>query len=500
MDLDLVVLGAGPAGLATALGAAERGLRVVLIERADEVGGMARSFRCDGIRVDHGSHRLHPAAPPAVMDRLSLLLGDDLQLRARRGRLRLAERWVDFPLRAGNLLRAMPIGWVGAVGRDVLLSPLRGHDDSSYASMLRASLGPTAYETLYAPYAVKLWGLPGESIDPEQARVRVSADTPGKVASRVLRASAQRWRSGSVSPAHGTAFRYPRRGFGQIVDALEDAARRAGVDIQTGKRVVAVKSLVGEASARTRVRVDTADGSSWQAPCVLSTLPLPVLARLARPTAPGSVLADAAALRFRAMALVYLTHERPLPDERPLADGGPLRWTRYDAHYLPAGPTPVTRISEPANYRQSADDPVDRTVLCAELPCDGGDQVWRAEPDQLASIVHEAIKQAGLPPIIGPRRRPGVHVRRIPTAYPVYDHGFASRLARLERWAETVPGVSTLGRAGLFTHDNTHHALMMAHAAVAALRPGAAQDGGLDFDEHAWQVSREAFREHVVED
>jgi phytoene dehydrogenase-like protein len=53
---DLVVLGAGPAGLAAAWRAARRGLKVTLLERADRVGGLAGSFEVAGQRVDHGAH------------------------------------------------------------------------------------------------------------------------------------------------------------------------------------------------------------------------------------------------------------------------------------------------------------------------------------------------------------------------------------------------------------------------------------------------------------
>ena len=57
----------------------------------------------------------------------------------------------------------------------------------SYAGVLRQSLGPTLYAAMYGPYARKLWGLDGERIDAEQARKRVSADTPLKIAARILR-------------------------------------------------------------------------------------------------------------------------------------------------------------------------------------------------------------------------------------------------------------------------------------------------------------------------
>ncbi|MGB3829656.1 MAG: FAD-dependent oxidoreductase [Ornithinimicrobium sp.] len=543
---DVIVLGGGPAGVATALQAAERGLSVVLLERESTTGGMAGSFDCDGMRVDFGSHRLHPVTPPAVLHRLRDLLGEDLQVRRRNGRLRLLHRWVDFPLRGADVARAMPRAWLLRVARDAALSPLvrrrgltRGNDPqssdgapasspsssslsdmssssdissrdhSSYAQSLRSSLGPTVYDTLYEPYARKLWGLSGEQIDAEQARVRVSADTVPKVALRVLRGSLHRFGPASGSPAApGRTFNYPRRGFGQIIEALDAAARNAGARIETGVSVTSIRtpmtttagttsptSALGTASTTstagtdeegtTQVQVHTDDGRIWQAPQVFSTLPLPLLARYADPPPADEVISDARGLRFRAMVLVYLSH-RPAPDRARR----PVRWSTFDAHYLPGDGTAITRISEPANYRDNPEDPQDHSVICAEIPCAVGDDVWTADEDELSAIVHRAITDFDLPRLhVG-----AVQVRRLPAVYPIYEHGFARRLDRVERWADGIPGVTTLGRSGLFAHDNTHHALIMAHAAVAAIRA----DG--TFDQAQWDRSRESFREHVVED
>ena len=182
---------------------------------------------------------------------------------------------------------------------------------------------------------------------------------PWKVAARVLRLDR------SARSGQGRVFHYPRRGFGQIVEALADAAVDAGAELRLGTEVTEVDHRADG------VVVRTADGATVEAGHAFSTVPLPLLARLALPGPPAQVLEDAARLRFRAMVLVYLVHE-----------GG--RWTAYDAHYFPGPETPVTRVSEPANYRVSADDPTDRTVLCAEIPCAVGDGVWTAADDELA--------------------------------------------------------------------------------------------------------------------
>lgn len=481
---DLVVLGAGPAGLAAAWRAAERGFSVTVLERADHVGGMAASFEVAGVRVDHGSHRLHPATPAHLLAALRRLLGEDLQERSRNGRLRLYDRWVGFPLRAGELARAVPAPMAARIARDAVTAPLRRRGGDSYAEVLSSSLGPELYGAMYAPYAEKLWGLPGGAIDAEQARVRVTADTPVKVAARVLR----RQRGGQ-----GREFHYPRRGFGQIAEALADAASAAGADVRLGCAVDAVHAgasphagagsgagaASGAGAGSGPVRIGTEPGVTFEAGRVFSTLPLPVLARLARPPAPTQALADAASLRFRAMVLVYLVH---------VHRGG--RWSPYDAHYLPGPGTPVTRISEPANYRVSHDDPADRTVLCAEIPCTVGDPLWSADDAALAAVVREGMASTGLPAVHGDE----VEVRRLPHVYPVYVRGFAERLAGLEGWVSDLPGVTTFGRLGLFAHDNSHHAMAMAYDAVDSLGEGG------HWDAAGWSAARERFRGHVVED
>lgn len=463
---DLLVLGAGPAGLAAAWRAARRGLAVTVLERGSTVGGLAGSFDVAGVRVDHGSHRLHPATPPAVLADLRSLLGDDLQTRGRDGRLRLAGRWVAFPLRGGEVVRTLPPAFLARLAADALAGPGRRTTGTppadTYAGALRRGLGPTLYGELYAPYARKLWGLPGTEISAEQARRRVAADTPGKIVARLLRARREGGR--------GRIFYYPRRGYGQIADVLADAAATAGARIITGTAVEQV-SLHEDA-----VRVRVAGGDELLAGHAFSTVPLPVLGAMTDPAPPRAAVEAARELRFRAMVLVYLVHE-----------GG--RWTRYDAHYLPGPETPVTRISEPANYRDSADDPAGRTVLCFEIPCAVGDEVWRADERELRTLAEDTLAATGLPPV----RTAGVVVRRLPRVYPVYQVGYEGRLDGLDRWARSLGRLTTFGRLGLFAHDNAHHAIVMAYDAADAL-------GRAGFDHAAWSAARARFAAHVVED
>jgi protoporphyrinogen oxidase len=459
---DLVILGAGPAGVGAAYRTARAGHRVVVVERAPGPGGAAASFELDGVRVDHGSHRLHPAIEPRILDDLRGLLGDELQRRPRNGRIWLEGRWVRFPLRPADLARRLPPSLAAGAARDAVTAFARRPRADTFAETLRAGLGPTMCDRFYFPYARKLWGLDPDELAGEQARRRVTAATPARLLAKLAR---------GATGGGGSWFWYPRRGFGTITERLASAAADAGAELRYGTAAERVELGPEEAA------VTLAGGERIEARRVWSTLPLPTLARMATPGPPPAVLATADRLAFRAMVLVYLVLE-----------GG--RYSDYDAHYLPDLGTPVTRVSEPANYRDG-DDPLGRTVLCAELPCSRDGELWRAGNGRLAGLVRAALVDRGLPDP-GPVRR--VAVRRLPNVYPVYRVGYVTPLQALDAWAAAQPALLSFGRLGLFVHDNTHHALAMAWAAADALAP----DGA--FDQAAWAAARESFAGHVVED
>jgi protoporphyrinogen oxidase len=101
------------------------------------------------------------------------------------------------------------------------------------------------------------------------------------------------------------------------------------------------------------------------------------------------------------------------------------------------------------------------------------------------------MERAGLPK---PARVSKVVTRRLRQAYPVYQRGYEERFDTIDQWLGKVEGLLTFGRQGLFAHDNTHHTLAMAYAAVGCLSP----DG--EFAHARWAEHRKEFETHVVED
>jgi len=469
----VLILGGGPAGVGAAYQLRSTGrARVTLLEQQEHLGGNAGSFEWGGQRLDYGSHRLHPACDPDILADIKNLLGDDLRDRPRHGRIRLRGRWIRFPLRPMDLLFRLDPGFAAGVVADALRKPMRRQrqGDATFASVLSHSLGSTISRDFYFPYARKIWGLDPEAISANQARRRVSAGSFGRLVLKVLRSL-----PGLGRPGEGR-FYYPRRGFGQITEAFGEAADQLGAVLQLGWRVVEIHRSMESGSSWRVVCERGSERREHSADVIWSSLPISVLARLTRPAPPPEVLQAAGQIRYRAMLLVYL--RVPVP-----------RFTEFDAHYFPGADVSITRLSEPKNYSATT-SPNGSTVLCAELPCDRDDEVWAMDDEQLVKKVAEDLRRVGLPLQAPPED--GM-VRRLPFAYPIYESGYEVPFGTLDRWADTIPNLLTFGRQGLFAHDNTHHALAMAYAAVDCMRDG-------HFDRRRWAGYREVFTSHVVED
>lgn len=469
----VLILGAGPAGLGAAYRLRELDrARVTVLERGDRVGGNAASFELNGQYVDFGSHRLHPATDPDILEDIRRMLGPDLRTRTRHGRIRLRGRWVHFPLKPLNLMMHLDWGFTFGALRDAAARVLKRppNDAESFAQALRARLGPTICEDFYFPYARKIWGLEPEEMAAEQAQRRVAANSPIKLIRKVLSQV-----PGFRAPGAGR-FYYPRKGYGQIVEGYAEAATEAGAELRLGWSATGVHAPGSSGEPWTVTAEHDERREEVRADYVWSTIPLTLLARMAHPGPGPQVLEAGSKLDYRAMLLIYLE----LPVER---------FSEYDAHYFPGPDIRITRMSEPKNY-SGASEPADRTVLCAELPCSLDDPQWTASDDELAAIVTRDLEQAGIPLPCEPSR---VHVRRLRHAYPIYTRDFAEPFEELDRWASRQPRLLSFGRQGLFAHDNTHHALAMAYAAADCLDT----EG---FDEEKWAGYRKEFEKHVVVD
>ena len=263
--------------------------RVTVLEARDTVGGNAGSFELDGVSCDFGSHRLHPVVAPDIIDDLRALLGDDLMLRVRHGRILLRGRWIHFPLKPLDLLLRLPKGFaLGVLRRPV---PQAGAPRPAARGELchRAGARPGADHVprVLLPLCPQALGPAAEELAVTTAQRRVSGSSIGKILRKVASQV-----PGLRKPTAGR-FYYPRGGYGRISQCLHEAAHKAGADFLFNARV---RGIERTGQRVTAVRYER-DGREHLLPAdmVWSTVPVNLLVRGVRPEAPPDVLEAASA-------------------------------------------------------------------------------------------------------------------------------------------------------------------------------------------------------------
>ena len=107
---NVVIIGAGPAGLTAAYVLATRyGIPSTILEGDSQVGGISRTVERDGWRFDIGGHRFFTKVKEVESLWHEILPDEDFLLRPRMSRIFYKGKYYDYPLKASNALKNLGI-------------------------------------------------------------------------------------------------------------------------------------------------------------------------------------------------------------------------------------------------------------------------------------------------------------------------------------------------------------------------------------------------------
>jgi protoporphyrinogen oxidase len=453
-DSRVLVLGAGFAGLAAAHALAAAGRETLVLEAGPVVGGLSRTETFGEFRFDLGGHRFftHDKEVAALVGRL---MGDELIDVPRSSKILLRGRYVDYPLRPANALAALgPVTTARVVAdwvAEQLLALAGERHDISLEDWVVHRFGRTLFTIYFKEYSEKVWGLPCERISVGWVAKRIEGLSLG----RAIRDAFTREHRGTVASLVDR-FTYPRLGIGRVGERFaEELAPRGRVICDA-----LVTRVCHESGCVREVIVATPSGErAFKADAVLSTIPLPALARLLDPAPAPAVLNAAGALGFRDLLLVAVGVDRPFVTDQT--------WI-----YLPDRAIPFGRIHEPKNWSRAMAPP-DRSLVVAEFFCFRGDEIWGSPDEQLAELTVAGLEKLGY---LERRHVSGTRIVRVPAAYPLFEIGYERHVAAVREGLSGIGNLVVAGRSGCFSYQNMDHAIRSGiDAARLLLGAGVAQ-------------------------
>jgi protoporphyrinogen oxidase len=446
----VVIIGAGPAGLTAGYELVRQGVPPLLLEKADKVGGIARTETYKGYHFDIGGHRFFTQVAE-IQQLWEEMLGDEFRVVPRLSQMYYRDRFFKYPLDAFDTLAKLG----PAEGLRIVLSYLRAllrpsHTEDNFEEWVTNRFGSRLYGAFFKTYTEKVWGIPGHQIGAEWAAQRIQA-----LSLRVALTHALFGNSHAKSLVG--QFHYPVRGPGMMWQRFRESVEAGGGQVWLGSEAIRLQ-CDGRRIASVVVRQDGAI-HRVTADHFISTMPLTeLIGRIDPPPADG-VLQAASQLSYRAFILVGLIVNR--------ADLPPDQWIYIHDPNLRVG-----RVQNFGNWSPAMIPDPATTGLGMEYFCTEGDDLWELPDAALVELAARELEALGLAEAADVTD--GV-VFRQPAAYPVYDGTYRQHLDRVRAFLATLPNLQTAGRNGLHRYNNQDHSMITAILAVKNLR-GEAHD------------------------
>lgn len=453
MAKHVIVVGGGVSGLCVAWRLAEQGTRVSLLEACETPGGLAGTVRKDRYCLDYGPHSFFSDSRD-IVDVVLSLFNTGLQPVPRRVKFFYEGKYIDYPLTARSALFQMGLvsGLRSAASflKASLIGerrPAGGSGDETVEEWAISHFGEHLYRTFFKPYTEQFWKVPCTELSsrsiPTHTRMSFT-NTLRLLLHRKVSHTGESLIEREMRPTY-----YPSGGFSEIAARIAAEVTKSGGDVRFGCAATAIE-LTPEGGVRTRYvrggRHEELVGNH-----VISTIPLPLLARMLEPRPPRSVLESAGKLDYRALVVLgMVTRKQDI----------------LGAGYIYHLNRPYNRVFE-MNSFSPLTSPAGENILGAEIPCHLDSSAWRAGKEELFDMCIGSLAEDGF---LAPGDVTGLLTARAPYAYPIYRRDYATHLDNVMGHIDGIGPVSTLGRCGEFIYMDIDDCMKRAFAFAEARR------------------------------
>jgi len=449
---DVLIAGAGPAGLAAALRLVRKGLSVTILEKEDHVGGLCATLKKGDSIFDLGGHRFI-TKDDEVTEEILAVMGDEMVVRHRKSQILLRGKYFEYPLDFKDLLKKMPLGTTLSAGFSYIFTKISRalfpHQDISLEDWVTNRFGKKLYSIYFGPYSEKLWGMSPGLISADFASQRISLVSLTDVLLRMLKLKK------GIPKTYATKFYYPAKGIGRLCERLAEEVVNAGA-----KLILSAPAERYFAEGNKMIGIE-AGGQQYQADHIISTIPMPELVQKLDPAPPAEVIETSRKMAFRSLRFLCCTFDLPKVTDN--------NWI-----YISEPKYVFMRLQDLKNWSPDL-VPEDKSALVLEISCSRGDEKWEASGDSLMEQSLRDLEEIGICPGISTKLLNYADTRN-EHSYPIYDLNYREKirtcLGQLLRYENLI----TCGRQGLYRYNNMDHSIKMGFLAARRITEGLPMD------------------------
>jgi protoporphyrinogen oxidase len=460
-----LIIGGGPAGMSAAMKLCEAGHEFLVVEKAGQVGGLAKTYRFpegdDLFLTDNGPHRFF-SKNQELYRFIEGVLGDRWIEVNRRTQQYIGGKFFDYPINPAQALRNVGIRRATRMLADYTRSRVTygvlGRPIENFEDHVVAHFGRTLAELNMINYTEKIWGVPASTIHPDWAAQRITGLSLRSGARDLLQRT-MGWPRGERVKTLVDSFFYPDTGSGLIYESIAARIQAEGNAVWLNSSPSAIHH---DGRRITGVDVEHDGQTVHLSPeFLVESIPIAVMVRLMQPAAPPQVFDAVRSLRTRSQVYLFLTLDKPKVTD--------CQWI-----YFPEAAIPFGRISEMKNFSAKMSPPA-CTSLFVEYFCFPEDPIWSFDADALLEMTLGPLAEMGFCTRDEVR---GHYLLKARNIYPIYDLNYRQPLRVIQDWLDSFENLHYIGRPGRFRYNNQDHSLEMGMLAAKAILEG----GPVDMD------------------
>ena len=455
---DLIIIGAGPAGLTAAYQLSESNKKVLVLEKKSQVGGLAETKVFGPYRYDIGPHRFF-TKNKEVYELFLEMLGNDAVSVDRKTRILFNNSYFDYPLTPLNALFGLGVSESVVIGFSYFLARVKSYLSISkinnFEDWVVDRFGKKLFNNFFKNYTEKVWGINCKDIGSDWAAQRIKGLSLSTAIKFALFPNSKKRPKTLVDK-----FYYPRLGAGMLWEKFEEHITNKGIEVTKNKKVTSIKktedffSIIYEDSERNKISVETKN--------VFFSNPLLEFISIYDSDVPQSVIDSAKSLNYRNHISVHITIDKKLFDDN---------WI-----YIHSPNLNMARISDFTNFSDDMSE-AGTYPLTLEYFCFEDDDIWSKQNKDIIDFALNELKN------IFDDEFNVIHteVSRNANAYPVIKTGYQEHIDVIKDWLSDLPNITAIGRSGMFKYNNQDHAMATGLYAARTLM------GQGDYD--PWEVN-----------
>lgn len=446
MPKHVVIIGAGPAGLAAADHALQLGHRVTVVEKSDISGGKGSSRLWGDFVIDYGPHVYH-AMTKEITDFMCKYGGQEFVPVKTVQKLYVTEQPMRYPLQFKEAFSKFGLKLKIKIVFDFFCVRIKSFfirpSLDSFKSWGVANYGTTLYNICFGYYSQRVWGIDADHLSVEFIKRKLSSLSLGGIFWQLITGRSPK-KLEDRSYLHVQQYFYHRHGIGRVYANIAQSIQQRGGEIIYNAQIQSIQ-LIGKKVKSLLLKLPCE--KTIDCDILLSTAPLDDLAEYLCPQ-DDPLRTWAQAMPFKHGVIVNAVIKRRQFSE--------AHWI-----YLVNQRFYFNRLSEPKNFSPYL-APDTKTLIMLETICGLDDQRWTWEPRQWKQHVVDDLSFFG----VKEEELENIFLTKMEKAFPFYLVGYEKiKKEYLDRIAQ-IPNLITTGRYGLYIDINMHDAMVLGKSAV----------------------------------